>query len=133
MLSKSCPVCLQQIICFKSIFSLLSERFNALCSQQLSFRYNTDQFYNFGAASKTIIAGILHVMKTDIYGNTYVRCNLRYVDNRELKEGREDNQGIKGVCVSESDKIWEKNFVKVAGFFKMNFLFPPFYLNVSVE
>lgn len=89
MLSKSCLVCLWQIICFKSIFSLLSERFNAMCSQPFSFRYNSYQFCSYSLLQK-LLGNILHAMKRD-YGNTGVRYNLRYVDHRELKEGRGDN------------------------------------------
>lgn len=136
-LSQSCTVCLWQIICFKSIFSLLSERFDAMCSQQLSFRYNSYQFYNYSLGLlQKLVGNILHAMKRDyVYGNTHVRYNFRYVDDRELKEGKGDKNGHQRcLCL----RIWEKlkkqkNFLKVAGFFSRNCLFSPVFLNVFVK
>lgn len=79
-------MCLWQIICFKSIFSLLSERFNVMCSQQFSFIYNTYQFCNnsLGLLQK-LVGNILHAIKRDsVCGNTRVRYDLRYVNHRDL-------------------------------------------------
>lgn len=129
MLSKSCRVCLWEFICFKSIFSLLSERFNVVCSQQFNFKYNTYRFYNnsLGLLQK-LVGNILHATKRDcVCGNTRARYDLRYVYHRELTvEGRGDNNGHQRCfCL----RIWENwgKFVKVVGgFFKEFFVFPSF-------